>query len=71
MRIIVVKSVELHSGFSFSASYQSHDFILKLVRLPFKQKGSAEYLILIICAEWLVGNNAPNNSLNELFNFCL
>ena len=66
---IVVKSFELHRVFLFSASYQSIDFLLKLVRLHLKQKGGAEYLIEVICSEWMLDNNSTNRSLNELFNF--
>ena len=36
-----------------------------------KQKWGATQLIGLGCVEWLVGNNVTNNSLNELFNYCL
>ena len=70
MHIIVVKSVELRCGISFFASYQSPAFLLMFESLPTKQRGSAEYLIGVICGELLVGNNDTNNVLNEIFNFC-
>ena len=71
MHRILVKYVELHCGFSFSTSYWSPDLLLTFVRIPVKQKWSAEYLIGVNCDEWMVGNNYTNNSLNEFFNCCL
>ena len=71
MHSIVVKYVELHCGFSFSDSYQSPALLLMFVRIPVKQKGSDENLTGVICIEYLVGSNATNISLNELFNCCL
>ena len=71
MRSIVVKYVWLHSGFTFSDSYQYLAFFLKLLVLTVKKKGGAEYLIRLICAELLVVKNASNNILNEIYNFGL
>ena len=69
MHSIVVKSVDIHCGFSFYALYQSPAFLLTFMMLAFKQRGSDDYLTGVICAELLVGNNVTNNGLNELFNF--
>ena len=67
MHIIVVKSVELHCGFLPVTSYEYTPLLLKFVKLPAKQKGSAEHPIGVSCVELLVGNNATNKIMNELF----
>ena len=35
------------------------------------QKGGADHLTGVSYVDLLVGNNSTNNSLNDLFNYCL
>ena len=42
---MVVKSVELHCGFSPDTSYKSTAFLLTSVRLTSRKKGISEHLI--------------------------
>ena len=63
MRSMDVKYIEIRCGSSPTTSYQSPDFLLKFVRIPIKQRGSAENFIGVIYVECLVGNNYTNNSM--------
>ena len=64
---MVLKYVDLHYGFSYSAPYQYTALLLTSMMSTVKKEGIDNCLIGISCAGWLVGNNFTNNSLNGHF----